>query len=252
MRQLPKRPKLPPLLEKRLTEETLDITRSSTPKEDAEKIYDNARAAVWFRPIIEALGRLSGTGQRCMYCSGSESSDVEHYRPKSAFPEHAMTWKNYLWICTPCNRVKSNQFPIAADDSAILINPLDENVWRYFYIDEFGNLSPTWDVQRDDYCLRGEETGRIIGLDRQALQEARRSRMDDLKEKVGDTIALVEAGSLTLSAAKRRVINWRKQPFQPDVADYFLNGPGRKERPFCTLFSLVQKKIRQQRKSRRI
>ena len=239
MRQLPKRPKLSPLLERRLGEETLKITRSTSPKEEAETIYANSRAAAWFKPIIAALGKLSGMGARCMYCSGSESSDVEHYRPKSSFPEYAMTWKNYLWICTPCNRAKLNQFPIAADDSAILINPLDENVWRYFYIDEFGNLSPTWDVQRDDYCLRGIKTAEIIGLDLQALQEARRSRMDDLKEKVGDTIALVKANELTVSAAKSRVVKWRKQPFQPDVADYFLNGPGRKEQPFKALFSLL-------------
>ena len=174
-----------------------------------------------------------------MFCSGSESSDVEHYRPKAVFPLLAMTWENYLWACTPCNRAKSNQFPVAEDSSPALLNPLDENVWNYFYIDSFGNLTPVWDIQLDDYNFRGKETASVIGLDRQALQESRRSRMDDLKEKVNDAVLLLRAEKLTVAVVKKRVAKWRKQPFQPDVADYFLNGPGRAEQPFKALFELL-------------
>ena len=242
MRQLPKRPKLPPPLTARLVAETRKITRAATPKDEAEKAYAAARTAAWFRPIVQTLGKLSGVGERCMYCSGSESSDVEHYLPKSTFPGHAMTWQNYLWICTPCNRSKSNQFPTQPDGAALLINPLDENIWQYFYIDEFGNLSPTWDTALDDYCAKGKETATVIGLDRQALQEARRSRMDDLKEKVADTVKLMKAGDITVAAAHKRIRTWRTQPFQPDVADYFLNGPGKTEKPFASLFRLLKHK----------
>ena len=239
MRQLPKRSKLSSGTESRLVEETKKITASDIPKEEADRIYANARDTVWFRPVVRALKKLSGLGERCMFCSGSESSDVEHYRPKAVFPLLAMTWENYLWSCTPCNRVKSNQFPLAVDNSAVLINPLDENVWRYFYIDAFGNLTALWDVQRDDFNVRWKETARIIGLDRQALQESRRSRMDDLKEKVHDTVSLLKSGEITVSAVRGRLSKWRKQPFQPDVADYFLNGPGRGEPPFKSLFDLL-------------
>lgn len=239
MRQLPKRLKLSSGIKSRLVEETKKITASAMPKEEADRIYGNARDAVWFRPVVSALKKLTGLGQRCMFCSGSESSDVEHYRPKAVFPHLAMTWENYLWACTPCNRAKSSQFPLAGDNSAVLINPLDENVWRYFYIDAFGNLTPLWDVQRDDFNPRGKETARIIGLDRQVLQESRRSRMDDLKEKVQDTASLLKSGDITVSAVRSRLSKWRRQPFHPDVADYFLNGPGRGEQPFKSLFDLL-------------
>lgn len=241
MRQLPKRSKLPKELETKFGEETLKITTSGTPKDEAENTYTAARKAAWFRPVVQALAKLSGTGERCMYCSGSESSDVEHYRPKSTFPDKAMTWENYLWICTPCNRSKSNQFPFLPDGSPALINPLDQNVWAYFYIDEFGNLSKRWDAKRDDFFPEGTETEKVIGLDRQALQESRRTRMDDLKEKVTDAMKLLKSGDLSVAAAKRRVRTWRKQPYQPDVADYFLNGPGKAEKPFAGFFRLLSR-----------
>ena len=189
---------------------------------------------------MTALRRLAGKGERCMFCSGSESSDVEHYRPKAVFPSLAMTWENYLWSCTPCNRHKLNQFPLSGAGDPILVNPLDENVWNYFYIDSFGNLTPVWDLQLDDFNYRGKRTASTIGLDRQALQESRRSRMKDLKEKVQDTLALIKAQKLTIDGAKKRVARWLKQPFQPDVADFFLNGPGKNERPFKAFFRVLK------------
>jgi 5-methylcytosine-specific restriction endonuclease McrA len=74
-----------------------------------------------------------------MLCSGSESSDVEHFMPKALYPSQAMNWENYLWACGICNRLKGNQFP---EEGRHLINPLDENVWTFFFIDEFGLLTP--------------------------------------------------------------------------------------------------------------
>jgi len=239
MRQLPKRTALSRCTLKRLAADTKLINAAADPKAEADKLYTNARKAKWFLPVVEALRKLSGLGERCMLCSGSECSDVEHFWPKSKHPARAMIWENYLWSCTPCNRGKSNEFPLADDGCAILINPFDQNPWDFFYIDEFGNLNANWDRSTDTLNFRASETIRVVSLDRQALQESRRSRMDDLKEKVSDTCALLADKKLTVSAAKLRIATWRKQPFQPDVADYFLSGPGKAEKPFSDLFKLL-------------
>lgn len=173
-----------------------------------------------------------------MFCSGSESSEVEHYRPKATFPELALTWKNMLWACGICNRAKSNRFPVEAEQ--LLIDPLSEKVWDYFFIDEFGNLTARWSTMHDDYHPRAVSTMSIVALDRQALQEARQQRLINLKERVSDCLILLKNGDLSKTQVKKRIQQWRNEAFQPDVADYFLNGPGQQEEPFSLLFSLLR------------
>jgi len=101
MRTLPKPQPLRKPLVDRLANETDAIKKAVDPKAEADKRYSNARKTRWFAPVVKELGRLAGPGERCMFCSGSEASDVEHFRPKAIFPEVAMTWENTLWSCTP-------------------------------------------------------------------------------------------------------------------------------------------------------
>jgi hypothetical protein len=101
MRTLPKPQPLRKPLVDRLANETDAIKKAVDPKAEADKRYGNARKTRWFAPVVKELGRLAGPGERCMFCSGSEASDVEHFRPKAIFPEVAMTWENTLWSCTP-------------------------------------------------------------------------------------------------------------------------------------------------------
>jgi len=240
MRQFPQRPALPRDITRKLSQETKLIVNAVDKKAEAARRYSNARQSKWFKPALKALRRLSGPGERCMFCSGSESSDVEHYRPKAIFPELALGWENLLWSCGICNGAKSNQFPTGADQ--VLINPLGENVWDFFFIDEFGQLTARWSIQHNDQHPRAISTMQIIKLDRQALQEARQQRLLDLQERVKDSISLFESGKISKVELKSRVGRWLKNAFQPDVADYFLNGPGREDEPFASLFTLLKRK----------
>jgi 5-methylcytosine-specific restriction endonuclease McrA len=177
MRQLPKRGPLPRQTTGRLQQETDHIVDAQDKKAEAAKRYGRARKARWFHPVITALGKLAGPGERCMLCSGNEPSQVEHFRPKAIFPELALTWENLLWVCGICNSAKGDRFPTGPDQT--IINPLEENVWDYFFIDSKQGL-------------------------------------------------------------RKRIKSWLQEPYQRDVADYFLNGPGRKERPFSRLFELIR------------
>ena len=188
MRRLPSRPSLTAATVRRLAKETTAITNAADSKSEAKRRYENARKARWFKPIIHALRTISGPGERCMFCSGSESSQIEHFRPKAVFPELAMTWQNFLWACGICNLFKRDQFPPDTQPGVPLINPIEENVWDFFFIDEFGNLTPRWRNDLIDLDPRAESTREILGLDRQALQEARQLRLLDLKQHVEDSI----------------------------------------------------------------
>ena len=173
-----------------------------------------------------------------MFCSGSEASDVEHYRPKTVFPALAMTWLNYLWSCTPCNRGKGIHFPPDTEPGERLLNPLDDDVWAYFFIDEFGILTPRFDQASNSLDERAVSTRDFLDLNREAVQESRKMRLEDLKSQVGETLQLASLGKITKAQIRAKISKWLKQPFQPDVADYFFNGPGKEETPFKDLFEV--------------
>lgn len=240
MRRLPTRPELPKPVERKLHKETEAITAHADPKTEAARRYGNARKAKWFGPVVKKLKELSGPGQRCMFCSGSEASDVEHYRPKAVFPALAMTWLNYLWSCTPCNRGKLNRFPPDTELGGRFVNPLDDDVWEFFFIDEFGILTPRFDQASNALNERAVSTRDFLGLNREAVQESRKIRLDDLISQVDETLQLASLGKINKAQIRAKILNWRKQPFQPDVADYFFNGPGKEEAPFKDLFVVMQ------------
>ncbi|MEZ6056156.1 MAG: hypothetical protein R3C01_05585 [Planctomycetaceae bacterium] len=241
MRKLKKRPSLPATSIKKLAEKTAQIVVDSDPKGKADSIYSSARSSnpQWFQEVVNALRTMSGAGERCMFCSGSESSDVEHFQPKSIFPHLAMTWDNFLWSCTICNRFKSNRFPPDTEPGPKLINPCEENVWDFFYVDEFGNLSPRWRTDLNDLDPRAVKTQEILKLDRQALQESRQLRLRELKQQVRDAVQLYQQGKLSKAQLKQRRKAWLKAPFQPDVADYCFLGPGNRDEPYHTFLSIL-------------
>jgi len=236
MRRLGRRPKLGVVLLKRLAAERNAINASVDKRAEADRRYSNARQADWFKPIIRKLKRLAKPGQRCMYCSGSEAADLEHFRPRSVYPGVALTWKNFLWSCTPCNRAKLDHFPPHTEPGGQYVNPVEEDVWDFFFIDKYGLLTPRFDPILGVLNPRAVSTRDLIDLNRDAVRETRGSRVKDLKRRVRDSIRLFDLGALTRAQALVRVATWRAQPFQPDVADYFLVGPGKIERPFKGFF----------------
>ena len=82
---------------------------------------------------------------------------------------------------------------------------------------------------------RGVPTRDFIDLNREAVQQSRQARLKDLKTQARDVIRQLKSNQISKAAAKRKIHEWRRQPFQPDVADYFFNGPGKSEAPFKEL-----------------
>lgn len=235
MRQICARTVLPEEVVSRLSELSDAIAKSTDPQQEADDRYKAARGLAWFRSIAESLARQSGPGQRCMYCGGSESTQVEHYRPKAVYPKVAFSWTNFLWVCGGCNQSKGNRF----EEHVPPINPIDDLVWSHFFIDEFGNLCAKWNTATGDLNERAARTIEILSLDRQPLQESRFARLIDLRAKIADAVALFQQGLLVEADLEARILEWFEQPFQPDVADYFFDGPGRDEDPFKQFLALA-------------
>lgn len=65
-----------------------------------------------FRVIRSELTAMCSGALRCVYCEDSARDQVEHFRPKTLYPEAAFQWKNYVYACNRCNRVKSDKFAV--------------------------------------------------------------------------------------------------------------------------------------------
>ncbi len=47
----------------------------------------------------------------CAYCEDNCKGDVEHFRPKSKFPEKVYEWTNWVLACPTCNTKKGRRWP---------------------------------------------------------------------------------------------------------------------------------------------
>ncbi len=91
-------------------------------------IFKNNRA---FREIRTILRRMCSGLERCMYCEGSQATDIEHFFPKSKYPFYAFKWENFLLTCRTCNsEFKGDTFPLDESGGPLLIDPTrDDPRW---------------------------------------------------------------------------------------------------------------------------
>ena len=83
---------------------------------------------------------------KCAYCEKTlidEPKHVEHYRPKSRYPDLAFTWDNLLGSCWACNIKKWNNFPLedeskryTSQEVPLLINPYNDDPADYIEFHE--------------------------------------------------------------------------------------------------------------------
>ena len=51
-------------------------------------------------------------GSLCGYCECSCKGEVDHFRPKSRFPESVYEWSNWIFACHDCNQAKGDKWPV--------------------------------------------------------------------------------------------------------------------------------------------
>lgn len=248
MRRFLPRPGIPGPTQTKLqekTDEILLIAEGDARKERATDIYNASRQTAWFAPIIEGLRGLCGLGELCMYCSSNEPSQVEHFQPIALFPEHALDYNNFLWSCSICNGThKGDKFPPTNYPGAPILNPLDDDVWEYFFIDEhFGRLVRRVDPDTNQALPRAVSTCEVVGIDRENVQIKRSRRYKNLRRDVQSLLEQFIGGTKNSMELSQAIAELRSEPFQADVGDYFLNGPGRSQEPFRSLLLAAEEAV---------
>ena len=78
----------------------------------------------------------------CVYCRQPDTSapnlnfGVDHYRPKSKFPDLSCVYENLYYCCGTCNTYKSNYWPLIESSSRYIVNPCDFNMSEHLVFDK--------------------------------------------------------------------------------------------------------------------
>jgi uncharacterized protein (TIGR02646 family) len=105
-----------------LSDLTQEVAAAADPKRQAGVLWKN-KPALAFSEVRTTLKRMAGGRERCMYCEDNEGTDIEHFWPKSVYPDKAFSWANYLLACSHCNsNCKRARFP-TTDGLPDLLDP---------------------------------------------------------------------------------------------------------------------------------
>ncbi|MEW5818376.1 MAG: retron system putative HNH endonuclease, partial [Spirochaetota bacterium] len=145
-----------------------ELIEAKTEKEKkrAEKRYNHRQV----KNSLEAMFH-----SKCAYCESKithvDYGEIEHFRPKSLFPEETFNWNNLFLSCGICNGAqhKGDKFP-GADQGGPLVNPCDDEPVEHlkFVFDQQTGLASVYGVTD-----RGSLTEEIFGLNRVELRKYR-------------------------------------------------------------------------------
>lgn len=147
-----------------------------TGKLDVDKKWRAARKTKHLKRVLAVLQAMAGPTARCMYCLDSHGTDIEHWRPKRAYPESMFVWPNLLLCCTECGRFKGDTFPLTASGIALMIDPTIDDPWDHLDFDPLtGQITASFDVATNAFDARGEATATVLHFpQREAMHEAYR------------------------------------------------------------------------------
>lgn len=154
------------------------------------------------KPLIEALSILrimAGNRERCMYCGDSYGTDIEHFWPKSPYPDKMFIWSNMLLCCSCCGSKKGEKFPLV-NDQPLLIDPSVDDPWDFLEFDpDTGNIVARYITDIHNYTMKGIKTVEVLELDRReamakgckrAFRHMKRCVEEALKESDIDATSL--------------------------------------------------------------
>ncbi len=143
-------------------------------REQNPPAYNNSRQ---YKPFLRLDFR-----KRCAYCErpesymgGEDAFEVEHFKPRSKFPQLEYVYPNLYYVCSKCNRHKSETWPSEEQlaQGMRFADPCEEDPYAHHFLEtEDGGLKGT--------TLCGNYTIAHIRLHRDDLRNWRRLRAQAL------------------------------------------------------------------------
>jgi uncharacterized protein (TIGR02646 family) len=117
------------------------------------------------------------TWGKCAYCEQIAAEDIEHFYPKSDYPNRMFRWDNMLRACKNCNQAKRDRFPCERG-CPLLLDPCEDEPLDYFAWDfTTGAMGASPEPNRK---MRARTTERMFALNHEPLREARRRKVHNV------------------------------------------------------------------------
>lgn len=204
--------------------------------QSATKLWESARRTRTMSQVHDTLERMTGDRSRCMFCEDSRGTDIEHFWPKSRFPEKTFLWGNLLLACTGCNRKKGKKFDVDPAGRPLLIDPTAEDPWDFLYFDsETGMITARFGTDgnanpKGDYTTSQD----VLPLNVEAITEARCRTRRNLIRAVDRFSEHLSSGMGEEDAA-RELADAVEDIDAYGLATWCFCRDGRNDRPFCHL-----------------
>lgn len=138
---------------------------------DVDKAWKMA-GRVSIKVARDTLKRMAGGRQRCMYCSDSAGTDIDHFWPKARFHSRMFQWLNMILCCSGCGSLKGSKFPRVNGKPALLDTTIDDP-WRFIeFVPQYGTLVPRAKPLFKINAKRAEKTVEVLQLDKREALEA--------------------------------------------------------------------------------
>lgn len=181
--------------------------------------------SVWKKPFI-VMGLLEMSHQKCAFseCKLVEEGkypEVEHFHPKSLYPDEVVKWENLLPLNNACNRAKSNH----DTKREPIINPRYENPKEHLYFQgyRFKSKTPKGRLTIDVLDLNDRQTwvNKRYEIGSKAVEE-----LEEIREKLisYDTQSNARVRTKIVSALRNLLFQGTpKAEYSAVVASYLLH-----------------------------
>ena len=115
----------------------------------------------YWRSFREDLERIFYS--LCAYCEHRVKGEIDHFKPKSVFPELVYVWSNWVFACHDCNSAKRNEWPaLGYVDPCARFEPAFPE--RYFVFDtQVGFIHPNPSLS-ENLRAKSQQTIDDLGL----------------------------------------------------------------------------------------
>ena len=105
-----------------------------------ERLWKQSRKTKTMKKVVDTLSEMTGVRCRCMYCEDSRGTTIEHFWPKTRFPEVSFKWLNFLLLCQGCQSHKGDRFAVDVNGNPLLIDPTSEEPWDFLFFDSLTGM----------------------------------------------------------------------------------------------------------------
>ena len=97
-------------------------------------MYDSQEK--YAKEYLKEIKKLLKDGILCPYCGLTESKQIDHFLPKSKFPEFSLYLPNMIVICSDCNKSKDDVAINTTTNTRYVLNPYhDLDIYKYDFIE---------------------------------------------------------------------------------------------------------------------